>query len=300
LELVEIPRIQASRSLSEKVVDILDSEAPDNVSWSHADVQTAMLASMTEKEHVTRELLRLLNDPQISDSWRYLITRALRTKTLAAEGLEAALIKRLKDPNSRRLDLIVEVLGSFAEKSPKVIEELAKLKDSQDWTTRSAAIRSLDEIGQRLPVESPIITAALLAALADPVISVRKSAISYLGRQKLAAAVPKLKKHLKSDPCGSVRAVCAWAVYQSTNEVDEPLQVLIELLEGNDLSAKYEAALYLASFDNRAKAAVPALKANATFSGRPPFKNFFELRRSYLATSAKQAMSKILNTEIEN
>ena len=42
-----------------------------------------------------------------------------------------------------------------------------------------------------------------------------------------------------------VRALCAWALFQTGDEVDEPVQVTIELLQSDDLNARFEAAMYL-------------------------------------------------------
>ena len=84
-------------------------------------------------------------------------------------------------------------------------------------------------INKSLPGDSPQITTALIAALDDPVIYIRKEMAGFLGERKAAAALPTLRAHLRSDLCGSVRAVCAWAIYQITGDVDESLPVMLEL-----------------------------------------------------------------------
>ena len=72
---------------------------------------------------------------------------------------------------------------------------------------------------------------------------------------------------------------------------------MIELLQSDDLNARFEAAMYLGFFDGRAKAALPALEANTQFTGKPPFRNSRETRHYQLKSVADQAIKKIRESE---
>ncbi|MFM9962531.1 MAG: M56 family metallopeptidase [Planctomycetaceae bacterium] len=297
LEVVELPASVEELSVADHVAAILDSEWPMNVSWSHTDVQVASLALLPESVEVTRELIRLMNDPQTPDNWQYVVIEALgRMKPISAEA-KSALLAGAKNPKLRRRGSMLHALGNMRADAADLIDEIVTFKDSPDMGLRGSALRALGDIGKSLPNVPASVGDALIAALDDPVIHIRKDVAGSLAMQKAAQAVPALRSHLRSDPNGSVRAVCAWAIFHITDEVDEAVPVLIELLDSDDHKARMEAAIYLGFFDARAKAAIPALEANATFTGKPPFNNSRETRRYQLTSAAQSAIRKIAGTE---
>ena len=295
LEVVELPLTEKEASLSARVAAILDSEQPLGVSWSHTDVQVASLVRIPEKEELSRELIRLMNDPQTSNNWQYVVIEALgRLRPVTAE-IKAALLNGAKNPKLRRRASMLSTLGGMRADAVDLVDEFAKFKDDPDASIRGSAIRALGTVSKSLPEESPLITAALVTALDDPVVFIRKEAIGFLGTQKLKSAVPELRSHLRSDASGPVRAMCAWAIFQTADEVDEPVQVMIELLQSDDLNTRFEAAMYLGFFDDRAASAIPLLEANTKFEGKPPFSNSRDTRRYQLTSVAKQSIKKIEN-----
>lgn len=293
LEVVELPPDEPDDSIATRIAAILDSEQPLDVSWSHTDVQVAQLRTLTPKEDVSRELIRLMNDPQTTDNWLHVVIRALGELRPVTADIKTALLNGANNPKLHRRAEMIGELGDMRADAADLIDAISQFKDSPDVSLRGSALRALGTINKSLPQESPQLTAALIAGLNDPVIFIRKEAVGFLGQQKSEAGIAELRQHLRTDPSGPVRALCAWAIYKKTDEVDEPLKVLIELLQSADLNDRFEAAIYLDLFDARAKPAIPALEANTKFQDKPPFSNSRDTKRYQLTSAAQRVLKKL-------
>lgn len=172
------------------------------------------------------------------------------------------------------------------------IDAIAEQSNDSDTGIRYAVLIALQEIVRKSNQRHPAAERIFLAGLDERDSQFRKWAVGCVGERKLADAVPRLRT-LLDDPVGEVRAVAAWALWAIDGDAETTVRTMIEVLEGNDLRARREAAFYLQFFDARAAATLPILKTFASSPLEPPLNNADESLEYQIKSVAESAIQVI-------
>ena len=260
-------------STSEEVHRILDSERRQSTvrrSWSYRDLQISHLGRLEDREGVVAELESILQDPKSSPFWTHLACDALPEMRPVTASALATIERALSGPHKRWV--IGAVSGSMRGEALPLLQAIVTLMDDEDPVMRSYAIRTIGRIAVSSDEEIAGTVEALIDGLRDEDTNVRFYSADYIGQlgPRAADAVPVLEERIM-DTDGSTRAWSARALYSIDGRVDEPLRILIEILEGDDLEATWHAVLAVGTFGSDAAAAIPALERLQEYDGEPPF-----------------------------
>lgn len=236
----------------------LEADDP-KVRWQAA----ARLASVYTAE-AAQALARALHDPEPFVRWSVaqalgrLAARATVpavTVTVWQQLLEAA---EAADPGVRAA--VADTVAAWGQGAP--LEPLIVMLQDPVSSVRAAAARALGLAGSRSP---QVAVPALLRAIEDPDLEVRRMAINALAWCRDGAAVAAVSK-LLADPVGIVRASAIRALSRLSDDGLEP--TALELLEDPDLAVRVEAIRCLRLHGTQASlAALAEIEDDATVVG---------------------------------
>lgn len=275
-----------------RIHNVLDSQGPLNVSWSHTDVQVASLLRDTDREAVQRELLRLFRSPNTPQEWQYPIRRALGGMLDSPKVLDAFLERmRTTDELGDR----TAILGIFRDSkraTQEIVESVAQYRNDEDVFIRSSALNALGRLVDADQSMRPIIIPWLIEATSDPYDRIRSDMVATLGRINAEEAVSALQKSIE-DPIGKVRVMAAWALWRITGERERPIKLMTVRLRASDHSGKVEAASFLGEFSELPEITIKQLLAHTHSDDKPPYRGEkllrVQLKRASLSTLKKVA-----------
>ena len=160
----------------------------------------------------------------------------------------APLVKATRDPNAYVRASAVHALASYAEEDGQIREALfAALADDPQPSVRSAAAEVLAGMStQAVP--------ALLAALGDASLDVRKEAVLALGSHMTSDVLPAVTHALHHDPAPEVRERAVLALERSMPEC--AIDDLIRALEDESAIVRSAAACALGEYETGATPAI--------------------------------------------
>ena len=280
-----------------RIQNILDSQGPLNVSWSHTDVQVAQLVRDPDPEAVQRELLRLYRDPNTPQEWQYPIRRALGGMLESPEVLGALLEKlRVSDDLGER----TTILGLFRDSkraTKEIIDAVAEYRHDENVYIRSSALNSLGRLVDADETFRPIIIPWLIEATTDPYDKLRSDMVATLGRIKAEEAVPALEVAME-DPIGKVRVMAAWALWRITGERDRPIKLMTVRLRASDHSGKVDAANFLGEFGELPEITIKQLRPFTLVEVKPPYRGE-KLLKFQLKSAATRTLAKVASQVLE-
>ena len=204
--------------------------------------------------HYRQRLVAVIALSFLSFTSPLLLTRNAAAQNLTASKANpkeiASLIEKLKTNDGRELDAAIEKLGEIGE--PAIPALMAALQD-KNLQVRRSAVEVLKQIGR------PAIP-ALVKALKDSDAKVRSNAAYVLGGigAEAKTALPQLVPLLK-DSDAKVRRKAAYALGSMGAEAKTALPQLVPLLQDSDAKVRTNAASALGSMGAEAKTALPQL-----------------------------------------
>jgi HEAT repeat protein len=172
----------------------------------------------------------------------------------------AALAEALRSGTSQVRAAVAYALGRF-QPSPTLIPALGEAVRDPDATVRTAALKALHDLGDRMPFAPP---ETFAAALEDERPAVRYWAAAALGHVGLGvdAYIPGLLRHAETDADRDVRNVCAVEVcdfIKPTAVTPAVVPVLTKALESPDQDVRCAACGLLARLGPSSAPAIPRL-----------------------------------------
>jgi HEAT repeat protein len=276
------------KTVAERVQRALDSERPEStifMTWSWRDVQVAELVRMEERPQVVAELVRIIGDPNSPPYWAYTACDVLGEMKPVTGAARDGLIDALEGPWKR---FALSAFSQMQADLGPVFDRLVPLQDDPDDAVRASLVRAAGELATKSEGEVSAPLDVLIHGLGDRDGPVRQTAADFLGRlgPRAARAVPHLEARL-DDEYGPAAAWSACALFRIDGRAEANLDALIGLLAGDDLEARWHAALALGLFEAKAARAVPALVKQLDFDGKPPFTNE---RASHLYRNKRSAL----------
>jgi HEAT repeat protein len=182
--------------------------------------------------------------------------------------------------------LVAYALGRFPP-APEVVPVLGEAVRDPDATVRSAALKALHDLGDRMPFAPP---ESLQAALEDESPRVRYWAGGALGHIRLGLDpyIPGLLQHAEKDGDRDVRNVCAFELQDFIKPpavTPAVVPVLTEALESPAQNVRCAACGLLARLGPASTAAIPRLRELAKSADKT------------LRNAAEQALTKLIDTD---
>jgi HEAT repeat protein len=173
----------------------------------------------------------------------------------------AALARALRSGRPDVRETIATVLGRMVP-TPALVPPLAEAVRDPLPAVRAAALKSLDQLGRKVPFAPP---EAVRAALEDEAPKVRFWAAGTIGHagREIDPFLPRLLWHAEHDPDADVRAACAEAVRDHIKgDAVTPAVVprLIEALGSPDPQVVTAACGLLGRIGPAARSAIPRLR----------------------------------------
>ena len=220
---------------------IFDQEYPLNVSWSHADVQISNLARIADKEGLTKELLRLLHDPEAPFEWRHLVCRALAGRTgdvLVVESILDAL--QNSDLEAHEPPRLVGTLEQATASVEEIIEVIAPYRNSNNFILSGATYRTLSQLSRNNRLFKDQLIPLIITGLKDPIDDTRIEVAITLGQLNATDAVDELLA-ARHDPSPRVAVWAAYSAWKLTGDPDDLLKTISEQFQTETLAGKSEA-----------------------------------------------------------
>ena len=289
---LDLPTERERETTVEAVHRLLDWEPLVYPGWAPLEPFFS-LSHHPDREGVVAELVRLLNDDRTPWNWRNTAISTLSALRPVTDQTHSELVKAIDNPvNHAWRPTIIAWLDRLGPEAVAVIDKLAEFKDDPHWRVRYAVVDVYGDISRELGKPHPTMERTWVAALDDQDGRVREKAAGWLGHHRCLAGLLKLRANL-NDSYAPARAKTAWAVSAIANDADATVGAMIEILRGNDYAGRLEAAHYLQHFDDRAQAALPALRENTNFDKEPPFRNGEGTLRYRIKMAALKAIETI-------
>jgi HEAT repeat protein len=270
------------------VHETLDSEGPLNVSWSHTDVQAAMLVGYADRAGAAAELLRILGDDQAPHDWKYPSLQALGGMTETPGVIEGLLALVDKPAGDLRPSQLFAPLHRATQHVDVIVERIGAHYDDDNWRTRWSAQYYLGRMAHEQPQIKDRVIPILLAGLRDPIEQIRSDAAATLGWLDAKQAADDLRT-LLDDPNYKVRLWAARSIWQTSGDQQPLLAIATELLcrDDDDYEAKKDAAYALREIKDIPQEAIDALTRFASNQDMPPFNDHKTLLQFQLGRVAR-------------
>ncbi len=271
----------------------LDSDGPLNVSWSHTDVQAAMLVGHADRAGVAAELLRILGDDQAPHDWKYPTLQALGGMTETPGVTEGLLALLAKPAGGLRPGQLFAPLHRATEDLDRIVDAVSAYNEDEDWRTRWGVQYYLGRMAHEHPQLKDRVIPLLLAGLRDPVERIRSGAAATLGWLDAKQAADDLRA-LRDDPNDKVRLWAARAMWQTSGDPQPLVEIATDLLnrENDDYEAKKDAAYALREVDDIPQEAIDALTRYAGNQDKPPFNDRKALLQYQLGRIARGVLER--------
>ena len=193
----------------------------------HDGLKLQQVYGHADKQGVTEELIRLLDDEFTPRQWHNYIYQILISRIDDEKVVNAILENLERSPQKRHgiLSRIKEAKHNHA----RLTDGIEKYRFDDNRTIRSCTYSALMKFAEQDQSLKTKIEPWLVEGLSDTYDYIPQRLTFYLGRMKVKSALPKLVEACK-DENRKIRVIAANAVYQITGEPEPAIKIMTRCL----------------------------------------------------------------------